>query len=294
MFTWAWTERFIFDMRPKKFLGQHFLTAPAFAKKIANAVPASADEYVLEIGPGRGALSVRLLERFPNLRLVEVDTDAVNILREKLDAEIRRIDNDDNISDSGKRGAGAYAIHNEDVMSFDFSLAGFPLHAVGNLPYNIGALIIRKTLALAPSVLSCTFMVQREVAARIVSAPHSRENGFLSIFCQFFGEAKLLFHVPPGAFFPRPNVDSSVFQVIVDRGVEKKLPRALWENFFSFVSGGFSMRRKQLAKTLSLKFGRDKEYYGNTLFEMGMDAAARPEDLDVDGWLNLYKRVGQQ
>jgi 16S rRNA (adenine1518-N6/adenine1519-N6)-dimethyltransferase len=275
VFILLWTERFVFDMRPKKYLGQHFLTAPAVAKKIADAVPASADEYVLEIGPGRGALSVHLIERFPNLHLVEVDTDAVNILREKL-------------------GFGTYTIHNEDVMAFDFSLAGFPLHVVGNLPYNIGAMIIRKTLALAPSVLSCTFMVQREVAARIVSAPHSRENGFLSIFCQFFGEAKMLFNVPPGAFFPRPNVDSSVFQVIVDRDVEKKLPRASWENFFSFVSDGFSMRRKQLAKILALKLGRDKEYYGNTLLEMGMDAAARPEDLDVNGWLDLYKRVGQQ
>jgi len=288
-------------MRPKKYLGQHFLTAPSFAKKIADAVPASADESVLEIGPGRGALSVRLLERFPNLHLVEIDTDAVNILREKLDAVIRRTHNENNSDaetnharDNDKRGIGMYAIHNEDVMSFDFSRAGFPLHVVGNLPYNIGAMIIRKTLALAPRVLSCTFMVQREVALRAVSAPHSRENGFLSIFCQFFGETKLLFHVPPGAFFPRPNVDSSVFQVIVDRDVEKKLPRASWENFFSFVSGGFSMRRKQLAKILALKFGRDKEYYGNTLLEMGMGAAVRPEDLDVSGWLDLYKRVGQQ
>ena len=274
------------------------MTAPAFAKKIADAVPASAGEYVLEIGPGRGALSAYLLERFPNLRLVEVDADAVNILREKLDAEIRRINNDNNnirgIRGNDKHGAERYAIHNEDVMSFDFSLAGFPLHVVGNLPYNIGAMIIRKTLALAPSVLSCTFMVQREVAARIVSAPHSRENGFLSIFCQFFGETKLLFHVPPGAFFPRPNVDSSVFQVIVDRGVEKKLPRARWENFFSFVSGGFSMRRKQLAKILALKLGGGKEFYGNALLQMNMDAAARPEDLDVNGWLDLYKRVNQQ
>ena len=271
------------------------MTAPAFAKKIADAVPASAGEYVLEIGPGRGALSAYLLERFPNLRLVEVDADAVNILREKLDAEIRRINNDNNnIRDNDKHDAERYAIHNEDVMSFDFSLAGFPLHVVGNLPYNIGAMIIRKTLALAPSVLSCTFMVQREVAARIVSAPHSRENGFLSIFCQFFGETKLLFHVPPGAFFPRPNVDSSVFQVIVDRGVEKKLPRASWENFFSFVSGGFSMRRKQLAKILALKLGGGKEFYGDALLQMNMDAAARPEDLDVNGWLDLYKRVNQQ
>jgi len=263
-------------MRPKKSLGQHFLTTPAFAQRIAAAVPAGSGERALEIGPGRGALSVRLLERFPDMHFVEVDAAAVGVLRDKLG------------------GDGEYCIHNEDVRSFDFSKAGFPIHVVGNLPYNIGALIIKKTLLYAPQVLSCTFMVQKEVAARIVSGPHSRENGFLSIFCQFFGAAKLLFNVPPGAFFPRPNVDSSVFQVIVDRNVEDKLERGSWERFFAFVDSGFSMRRKQLAKVMSLKTGRGKDYYCNALSEMGINADARPEDLGADGWLDFYKLVGSQ
>jgi 16S rRNA (adenine1518-N6/adenine1519-N6)-dimethyltransferase len=262
-------------MGPKKHLGQHFLTAPAFAKRIAAAVPGHEGENVLEIGPGRGALSIHLLERFPALHLVEVDSDAISILREKL-------------------GSGDYRIHNEDVMGFDFSLAGFPLHAVGNLPYNIGALIIKKTLLYTPGILSCTFMVQREVAERIVSGSHSKQNGFLSIFCQFFGSAKLLFHVPPGAFFPRPNVDSSVFQIIVDRNAEKKLDSSLWNSFFSFVDSGFSMRRKQLAKVLAIKFERDKLFYCDKLTQMGLNEASRPEDLDVNNWLDLYKRIHLQ
>ena len=235
-------------------------------------MPARESESVLEIGPGRGALSVHLLERFPALHLVEVDRDAIGILREKL-------------------GEGVYSIHNEDVMEFDFSLAGFPLHAVGNLPYNIGAIIIKRTLLYTPEILSCTFMVQREVAERIVSGPHSKQNGFLSIFCQFFGSVKLLFHVPPGAFFPRPNVDSSVFQIIVDRDAEKKLDSSLWNSFFSFVDGGFSMRRKQLAKVLAIKYGRDKSFYCGKLIQTGVDGASRPEDLDVNSWLDLYKRI---
>ncbi len=259
-------------MGPKKHLGQHFLTAPAFAKRIAESVPASTGECVLEIGPGRGALSVHLLTRFPSMHLVEIDTDSINTLTSKL-------------------GDGNYRIHNEDVMSFDFSKVGFPLHVVGNLPYNIGALIIKKTLLEAPKVASCTFMVQREVASRIVSGPRSRQNGFLSVFCQFFGDAKLLFHVPPGAFFPRPNVDSSVFQIIVDAAIEGKLRRELWEKFFAFVDSGFSMRRKQLAKVLSLRYGRDKDHYRDALTDMGIDAAARPEDLGVAEWLRLYGRV---
>jgi len=259
-------------MRPKKHLGQHFLTAPAFAKRIAAAVPACEGESVLEIGPGRGALSIHLLERFPKLHLVEVDSDAVCILKEKL-------------------GEGVYSIHNEDVMGFHFDLAGFPLHVVGNLPYNIGALIIKKTLLYTPGIRSCTFMVQREVAERIVSGAHSKQNGFLSIFCQFFGAVKLLFHVPPGAFFPRPNVDSSVFQIIVNGNAEKKLDCSLWDSFFSFVDSGFSMRRKQLAKVLSIKHGNDKSFYCDKLAQMGLNEASRPEDLDVNNWLDIYKRV---
>jgi 16S rRNA (adenine1518-N6/adenine1519-N6)-dimethyltransferase len=230
------------------------------------------------------------------MHLVEVDADAVSALREKLggggdgrDQHIRAggHKHPSLSADNGRR----YTIHNEDVMAFDFSKAGFPIHVVGNLPYNIGARVIKKTLMYAPQALSCTFMVQKEVAARIVSGPGGKQNGFLSIFCQFFGQAKLLFHVPPGAFFPRPNVDSSVFQIIVDQDVEKKLGRELWDDFFSFADCGFSMRRKQLAKTLSLKLGKDKEFYCDTLSRMGIDASARPEDLGVSDWLDLYKRV---
>ncbi len=259
-------------MGPKKHLGQHFLTAPAFARKIAEAVPANEGQNILEIGPGRGALSIHLKERFPDFHLVEIDPDAIEVLREKL-------------------GVGNYSIHHADIMKFDLAQVGFPLHAVGNLPYNIGALIIKKVLLCAPRVLTCTFMVQKEVAQRIVSPPHSRTNGFLSIFCQFFGKAKLLFSVPPGAFFPRPNVDSAVFQIVVDPDVESRLSRDHWEPFFAFVDRGFSMRRKQLAKVLSLTGDGDKEHYGELLKSMGVNEASRPEDLDVNLWLDLYKRA---
>ncbi len=259
-------------MRPKKHLGQHFLTAPAYAVKIAEAISLGSGEQVLEIGPGHGALSQHLKRRIPKFHLVEVDEDAIGRLRQKL-------------------GAGEYVIHCEDVLQFDYAKAGFPVHVVGNLPYNIGALIIKKTLLYSPAVLSCTFMVQKEVAQRIVSGPHSKANGFLSVFCQFFGKVKLLFHVPPGAFFPPPNVDSSVFQVIVDQDVEQKLPRDQWQEFFKFVDAGFSMRRKQLAKVLSMRLGMAKDVYGTELEKIGAGEAARAEDLDVNLWLGLFRRV---
>ncbi|MDR2728535.1 MAG: hypothetical protein LBB56_05325, partial [Chitinispirillales bacterium] len=97
-----------------------------------------------------------------------------------------------------------------------------------------------------------------------------------------------------GAFFPRPNVDSSVFQIIADKNADKKLDSSLWNSFFSFVDSGFSMRRKQLAKTLAVKYGRDKTFYSGKLTQIGADEASRPEDLDVNSWLDLYKRIHLQ
>ncbi len=251
-------------------MGQHFLTAPSFARKIAEAVPEKTDkENVLEIGPGKGALSIYLKERFADFHLVEVDPEAIELLRAKL-------------------GCGPYTIHHADVLEFDFSSIGFPLHVVGNLPYSIGAMIIKKTLLLGNNILSCTFMVQREVAERIVSAPHNKTNGFLSIFCSFFGTPRLLFHVPPGAFFPRPNVDSSVFQIIIDKEIDKKLEPSCWEPFFAYVSKGFSQRRKQLSKVLG--HGQlTKEKIKSDLVQLGLDPLSRPEDLGINEWLNLFR-----
>jgi 16S rRNA (adenine1518-N6/adenine1519-N6)-dimethyltransferase len=257
-------------MRPKKHLGQHFLTAPAYAKRIADSVPAGSDEHVLEIGPGQGALSTFLKERFPDFHLVEIDTEAIELLRAKL-------------------GEGCFTIHHADILKFDFSKAGYPLHVVGNLPYSIGAPIIKKALYLGNNLLSCTFMVQREVAERIVSAPHSKTNGFLTIFCSFFGKPKILFHVPPGAFFPRPSVDSSVFQIIIDKDLEKKLPVDKWESFFSFVSKGFSKRRKMVANVLGDSPEMRRKVAG-ALEEIGLNTKARPEDLCISEWLDLYNK----
>jgi 16S rRNA (adenine1518-N6/adenine1519-N6)-dimethyltransferase len=257
-------------MGPKKHLGQHFLTSVSYARRIAESIPAEGPgEHLLEIGPGRGALSIHLKNRFPDFHCVEIDQDVIPLLSEKL-------------------GSGAWTLHHEDVLDFDFSKAGFPLHCAGNLPYSIGAMIIKKTLFYGRGIRSCTFMVQREVAQRIVAGPHCRQNGFLSIFCQFFGKPVLLFTIPPGAFFPRPNVDSAVFQLIVDRDPGEKLASAMWKPFFAFVDKGFRMRRKMLVNVLGHDGG--KERWTRLMEEINIDPASRPEDLDTAHWLELYKK----
>jgi 16S rRNA (adenine1518-N6/adenine1519-N6)-dimethyltransferase len=258
-----------FFMGPKKQLGQHFLTSPAYAARIAGAVPAQQHETVLEIGPGRGALTVFLKERFSALHCVEIDKDAIAVLERKI-------------------GPGSVTIHRHDILSFDYATAGFPLHVVGNLPYALGARIIKKTLLYGNNIRSMTFMLQREVAERIVSGPYCKTNGFLSIFCQFFGRPAVVCHVPPGAFFPRPKVNSSVVTMTIDPAVEEKLPQTRWDDFFTFVSKGFSQRRKKLAKVV----GGDatgKSRVESILVSLGFKETARPEDLGTSEWLALFR-----
>ena len=160
---------------------------------------------------------------------------------------------------------------------------------VGNLPYSIGALIIKKTLLYGSAIRSFTFMVQREVAERIVAKPHRKTNGFLSIFCQYFGAPKLLFHVPPGAFFPKPKVDSSVVRMVLNGEAEQRLRPEAWSGFFAFVSKGFGMRRKKLAKAVAADAG-ERERCERILNGLGCDPFSRAEDLEVNEWVELFKQ----
>jgi 16S rRNA (adenine1518-N6/adenine1519-N6)-dimethyltransferase len=257
-------------LRAKKHFGQHFLTAPSYAQRIADAVPAASSDHVLEIGAGRGALSLHLQRRFPGFHCIEKDRDLVPILRQAL-------------------GTGPHTIHEHDVLSFDFAQAGFPLHVTGNLPYSIGAMIIRKTLSYGEQIKSCTFMVQREVAERICASTHTKRNGFLSIFCQFFGRPSILFHLPPGAFRPPPKVESSVFQLVVDDARLNAIPAGEREDFFGFVDVGFSQRRKKLTTVFrNLERGLDLTPF---LQQVSLSTDARAEDLGVGDWQRLFEAV---
>ncbi len=255
---------------PKKYLGQHFLTAPYYARRIAESVPAQSDERVLEIGPGTGALSVHLNERFERYHCVEKDADVIPRLRERL-------------------GPGEYTIHHADILTFDLKVVGFPLHVVGNLPYNVAARILKKVLLCGSRIRSCTCMVQREVAERITAAPGTKRMGFLSVFCQFFGKTRVLFRVPPGAFFPKPKVDSAVVQILVDPRVEHTLPPATWSGFFAFVDSGFRMRRKKLVNALTAAY--PDRSIGEDMGRLGIETTRRAEELSVGEWVELYKDV---
>ncbi|MBN1982798.1 MAG: ribosomal RNA small subunit methyltransferase A [Chitinivibrionales bacterium] len=256
---------------PKKKYGQHFLTAPYYAEKIANTLQCSESATVVEIGPGTGALSKFLVRRFPSIHFIETDPEVLPALEKTI-------------------GPGAWTVHRADAVTFDFTRVEPPVHIIGNLPYNRAAMILRNALLCAPHVASLTCMVQAEVAGRIVSLPHCKSNGFLTIFCQFFGKPRLLFHVPPGAFFPKPKVNSSVFTLAIDEGAIQRLTRHHWSGFFSFVSDCFCMRRKTLMNNL-LRRSSEKRAITSIFDSQGWSLTLRPEDLSVNDWLILFKML---
>lgn len=256
---------------PKKHFGQNFLTAPHYIEQIVNAVPANKGDTVIEIGPGKGALSTRLVKKGFNFTMVEKDRDVIPHLKEAL-------------------GEGDFTIINDDATRFDFSSLGEQFHAVGNLPYNVASTIIKSLLFHAGALQSGTFMVQKEVADRIVATAGGKTIGFMTILLTYFGEVKKLFDVPPGAFFPKPKVTSAVFQILLKPECYERLPREEWHAFLNFVSVAYQMRRKKLSNSVA-KFVKGREAAVEAIVAAGLDENVRPEGLQVQQWVDLYKQI---
>ena len=253
--------------KPKRKFGQNFLTETYYAEKIANTVVAT-EGTVVEIGPGKGALSVYLKNLHKNFFMIEMDSEIIPILEEKL-------------------GEGDWDIYQGSALDFDYTTLKSPLNVIGNLPYNTAAHIIKKVLLNSPDTASINFMVQREVAERICANPGGKKIGFLSIFCSYFGNPKILFHVPRGAFSPKPNVESSVFTLTVNSEFITRLPKTEWLDFFAFVSQGYSMRRKVLSKVLAWK-GENRPAIIKNIESLGLKSTVRAEELAVADWIRLF------
>ncbi len=209
-------------------LGQHFLASGKILERIATAACGDHTEFVLEIGPGRGALTERLLSRSDRLAAIELDGELAVFLREKWAAEPKLQVVDGNALDARWSDWG------EGVLA-------------GNLPYYVASAIITSYILKPGKLRHGVFLIQKEVAERITAAPGGREYGYLSVLCQFFAEVKMLFSVPPGAFQPPPKVDSAVIRVTP----RAELPEIDQERFIRFVSACFQHKRKTLRNNLS-------------------------------------------
>jgi 16S rRNA (adenine1518-N6/adenine1519-N6)-dimethyltransferase len=253
-------------------LGQHFLADRRFQNRIAGLLDLRPGEPVVEIGPGRGAMTALLAERADRVIGIEFDRGLARGLRQTFAAnprvEILEAD-----------------ILRTDLRSLLLERGAAQCFMFGNLPYYITSPILHHVLRFADSIRAMGLMVQREVAARIEAQPGSRDYGYLSVFVQAHADPQILLDIPPGAFSPRPRVHSSLvlFQMHAKDG---RQPEARQEEFLKFVQRCFAQKRKKLVNNL-LPFvprGAVKE----TLTALSIPENARAEDLTLAQFHALF------
>jgi 16S rRNA (adenine1518-N6/adenine1519-N6)-dimethyltransferase len=226
---------------------------------IADALGDVSQRTVVEIGPGRGALTDRLVERAGRLVAIEVDRDLVQHLRARYS------------------GRANVEIIEGDVLATNLGeVAGGPFVLAGNVPYYITTPIIFHALAL-PRPDVAVYLVQREVADRMAAPPGDKTYGALSANLQAFVQVELLRKVPPGSFNPPPAVDSAVVRVTPNDAVV--VPRQMEARYRSFVLAAFGLRRKQLLRVVRTVGALDAERALAVVHAAGLDPAARPETL---------------
>lgn len=251
-----------------KRLGQHFLNDERVLAGIADALDLRGDETVVEIGPGRGALTRHLAGRARRLVLIELDR--------ALAANLRAEFADD----------PTVEIVEADVLEADIAeLAGGPYVLVGNVPYYITTPIIFHALK-PPMPLRAVFLVQKEVAERMAANADDEEYGALSVTIQALTEPELLLHVPPSAFIPAPKVHSAV--VRLRPRSTPLVPPETAPGFQAFVQSFFGMRRKQLGTIVRALEGVGTESARELLSAGGWDPSARPETLSPSEFARLY------
>lgn len=260
------------NVRAKKRLGQHWLTDGKVLRRIAAAADFTDEDTVIEIGPGKGALTAFLAQRASRLIAVEVDSGLASGLREKYrdSANVRIIEGD------------ALDLPVEQILKEGGG--GLPYVVVGNLPYFIGSAIVRKFLASALRPRWLVVMLQAEVAERMAAAPG--KMGYLSVETQLYAEARLLFRIPPRAFRPPPKVQSAVLRLDVR-------PAPLIEvddtaSLLELAQAGFAAPRKRLRNSLAIGLRATSGEAGAILQDAGVDGDQRPAMLDLDAWRAVY------
>ncbi|MEQ8289560.1 MAG: 16S rRNA (adenine(1518)-N(6)/adenine(1519)-N(6))-dimethyltransferase RsmA [Gammaproteobacteria bacterium] len=260
--------------RARKRFGQNFLHDQAIIEKIVAAISPAKDDRIIEIGPGKGALTEPLLEKVKQLDVVEIDRDLANLLESLFTNHQSPLTND----------KPKFTLHQLDALKLD--LSGFAcnqLRIVGNLPYNISTPLLFHLLSQANYIKDMIFMLQKEVVDRMVAGPGSKTYGRLSVMLQYGCEVTSLFSVKPGSFNPAPKVDSAVVRIVPDAERMRRVKDpVLLEHI---VRDAFSQRRKTIRNSLK------KRVEESILAELGIDPGTRAENLSVDDYIALANRV---
>ncbi len=256
---------------PPRRLGQHFLVDDEVVDRIVNAAGIDCGEVVVEIGPGRGALTEGLLRQAERLVLIELDRNLAAGLE-------RRYGSFDGVS-----------VLNEDARHVDIGdipgILGRPYAVVGNLPYYAASPIIRNFIEAENPPDRMVTMVQREIAEKMC-APAGRKS-LLSVAVQLYADVDMLFDVAPGSFRPPPKVTSTVIE-LQPLG-RTRVPLESVDGYFEIVKAGFSQPRKQLRNSLSNGLGLAAASLDDLWERADIDPARRPATLSLDEWATLYR-----
>jgi 16S rRNA (adenine1518-N6/adenine1519-N6)-dimethyltransferase len=294
-----------FGLRPKKSLGQNFLIDNHALDKIVRAADVTADDVVLEIGPGLGSLTQHLAAIARRVIAVEIDSNLIPVLHSQLadrsnveivQGDILKLDPAELIG----RGIGMQLINglkaDDNPLSSNAGLSSSASNkqgaasykVVANIPYYITSGIIRHLLeaSIKPSLVVLT--IQQEVAERIIAQPD--DMNLLAVSVQFYGSPHIVTNIQAGAFYPPPKVDSAV--VRIDLAAKPRIEVKSVDTFFSVVKAGFSQKRKQIHNSLVGGLRKPREEIDQLLKDAGIDPKRRAETLTLEEWARLANLVG--
>ena len=256
------------DVNPKKSLGQHFLIDDNISKKIIEAINFKNFKKVIEIGPGKGALTKHLLHIKNKLTLIEIDKESVKFLNSEFQKDRLNIIETDFL----KFDMGSTYPSEKDIL------------IIGNFPYNISSQILFKSIDNYKSVSGLIGMFQKEVAERIISKNNCKQYGILSVKTQLFYDTKILFNVSPNVFFPKPKVDSAVILLTRKKNLTIDCDLDLLDKVIKL---SFQQRRKKIKNSLK-RLVIQENLLEDSIFE------SRPEQLTIKEFVKLTKKISDE
>ena len=245
----------------RKRFGQNFLVDAQIVSRIVSTISPKKSDDIVEIGPGKGALTFPLLDHLDKLSVIEIDRDLISFLKLKKQDKL--------------------TIYEADALKFDYGLISNNLRIVGNLPYNISSALLFRLLSNKNQIIDMTFMLQKEVVDRIVASHGSKAYGRISVMMQTFFEVESMFTVPKESFDPQPKIESAILYL-------KTKTKPLTENtklLEKIVKISFSQRRKTLKNCLKSTLSQE---------QTKIDLSQRAEMLSVENFITLIKDYEKQ
>ncbi|MFT7466109.1 MAG: 16S rRNA (adenine1518-N6/adenine1519-N6)-dimethyltransferase [Brevundimonas sp.] len=247
--------------QPRKRFGQNFLVDHRIINQIISTISPKNDDSIIEIGPGKGAITFPIIEYLDHLSVIEIDRDLVSMLKSKEQEKL--------------------TIFQADALTFDFSQISNKLRVIGNLPYNISSPLLFHLLDYRKQIIDMTFMLQKEVVDRIVAPPGSKTYGRLSVMMQAFYEVELMFVVPKESFEPQPKIESAILYLKTREQPLVKNSKPLEE----IVKLAFSQRRKTLKNCLKSVLNQS---------QTEIDLSQRAEMLSTENFVTLMNDYEKQ